>query len=910
MVDVPALGNILLGAVLVCAAYTFAVSIAAWRGRPHLLPAARAGLLATVALVASSVFLLAYAFQAHDFRIRYVERYSDRSMTAGYLWTALWGGQDGSLLWWSFLLSGYTLGFTLWIRNKYRELQPIAFATLASIFAFFSGLMLFAANPFGTAGASMSPADGEGLNPLLQNYWMAIHPPSLYMGLTGWSIPFAMCVAALVTGRLGDEWMIAVRRWVILAWAFLSLGNMLGMFWSYEELGWGGYWAWDPVENASFMPWLLGTAYVHSVMIQERRGMLRVWNVALLSGTFFFTIFGTFLTRSGLIASVHSFARSDIGQYFAWYMLFLAIFILTLISWRLPELRGRLIGMDDLINSRGIPRIGMILMLPIVGYAKLIELIRRPTVDARQHPGEIDSLLSREFMFLLNNWILLGMLVFVLVATTFPLISEWIRGETVTVGPAYYNRWMVPLALCLLFLMGVGPLIAWRKATGKNLREAFVAPAIVGVVTGGLHAAVGPSIGLPAIVESSDIYGTTTGEVLVGVMRVAPLFCTTLAGFVVATVAQEFWRGTAARMRVTKESAPIALVTMFSRARRRYGGYVVHLGIVFMYLGFLGSAYDIEREDTLGSGETMDVAGFTLRFDHAHTEVDPSADMLFADLTVERGGATVAHVSPAKFVYRSHPEMPTTEVAIRSTPSSDLYAILSTVDPETGRATFRVIHRPLVWWIWFGGLIVLLGAFLAAAPGVRDLLGEREPRPVSRPGLAAAATLLVVLGAAGIAFYASTASAQADSSSSLHAGTVEIHDPVERQVFERLLCECGDCQRLPLSTCGCGWAENMRAEVRGQIASGMSVVQIQAQYRDRFGAQAISVPADEGLDRALWAAPLLGIGAAFVGLWVVASRWRDRGQAAGAKESAAPAPATERSELDDRLDEELRRLDE
>ncbi len=907
MVDVPALGSLLIAAVLVSAAYTFGVSVAASRNRPHLLPAARGGVFATIGLIASAVFLLAYAFQSHDFRIRYVERYSDRSMTPGYLWTALWGGQDGSLLWWSFLLSGYTLFFTIWIRDKYRELQPIAFATLASMFAFFAGLMLFAANPFGTAGATLSPPDGEGLNPLLQNYWMAIHPPSLYMGLTGWSIPFAMCISALWTGRLGDDWMIAARRWVLLAWGFLSLGNMLGMFWSYEELGWGGYWAWDPVENASFMPWLLGTAYVHSTMIQERRGMLRVWNVSLLCATFFFTIFGTFLTRSGLIASVHSFARSDIGQYFGWYMVVIGIFIVTLVSWRLPELRGRLIGMDDLVNPKtGIPRIGTILMIPLVGYAKLVELVRRPEAVPRA-TGEIDSLLSREFMFLLNNWILTSMFLFVLVSTTFPLFSEAVRGQTITVGPAFYNQWMVPLALCLLFLMGVGPLIAWRKASGKNLRQAFVVPMIVGAITGVVHALVGPMIGLPPIVERTEIYDTWTGAILARISGVEPVICTSIAGFVLATIVQEFFRGTRARQKSSNEGFVTALVTMFSRARRRYGGYVVHLGAVLMFMGFLGSAYDVEREDTLGSGETMDVAGFTLRFDHARTEVDTSADMLFADLTVQNGGNTIAHVSPAKFVYRSHPEMPTTEVAIRSTPSSDLYTILSTVDPESGRATFRVINRPLVWWIWFGGFIVLLGVFLAAAPSVREILGEEKRVPAMRPGLAAALVLLALAGAAGMALFASTASAQADGTSSLHAGTVEIHDPVERQVFERLLCQCGDCARLPLSTCACSVAENMRAEVRGQIASGMSVVQIQAAYRERFGPASISVPSDEGLDRALWAAPLLAIGAAFVGLWVVAARWRDRGREASVARGDAPAGA--RNEMDDRLDDELRKLD-
>jgi cytochrome c-type biogenesis protein CcmF len=689
---------------------------------------------------------------------------------------------------------------------------------------------------------------------------------------------------------------------------------MLGMFWSYEELGWGGYWAWDPVENASFMPWLLGTAYVHSVMIQERRGMLRVWNVSLLSATFFFTIFGTFLTRSGLIASVHSFARSDIGEYFAWYMLVLAIFIVTLISWRLPELRGRLLGMDDLFTRKGgMPHIGMVLLLPLLGYAKLVELVRARwfgiEVEARP-TGEIDSLLSREFAFLLNNWILTGMFLFVLVATTFPLISEALRDETVTVGPAYYNRWMVPLALCLMFLMGVGPLIAWRKASGHSLRDAFRVPVGVGLGVFSMHWLFGRMLGFPPVVTSTEIYETWTGTALARLSSIEPVVCTGMSAFVVATVVQEFARGTAARMRSTKEAPLTALVTMFSRARRRYGGYVVHLGVVFMYLGFLGAAYDVEREDTLAPGETLEVGGFTIEFVRARTEVDPSANMLFADLRVRSGAEEIASISPAKFVYRSHPEMPTTEVAIRSTPFSDLYTILSTVDPDTGRASFRVIHRPFVWWIWFGGFVVLLGAFLAAAPSVREILGEpARERPVMRPGLAAAIVLLALAGAAGLALVASTAHAQADGTSTLHAGTVEIHDPTERQLFERLLCECGDCQRLPLSTCGCSWAENMRAELRGQLGSGMSVVQIQAAYRERFGAQAISVPSDEGLDRALWAAPLLAIGGAFVGLWVIAARWRDRGQVSLAHNAAGPVK-TERTAMDDRLDDELRRLDE
>jgi cytochrome c-type biogenesis protein CcmF len=408
--DIPFFGTLVLCLILVSASYTMAVAMGAGQGRPHLLPSARWGTYATCALVLVAVCVLAYAFQVHDFRIRYVARYSDRSMPWWYLISSLWGGQDGSLLWWAFLLAGYTFFATRWLRGRHTELQPWIIATLMSILIFFVILMLFAANPFATY-IRTTPGDGEGLNPLLQNYWMAIHPPSLYMGFVGWSVPFAILIAALITGRLGNEWVRAARLWSMIAWTFLSLGLLLGCLWSYEELGWGGYWAWDPVENASFLPWLVGTAYLHSVLIQERRHMMRVWNVFLLALTFFLTIFGTFLTRSGLIASVHSFARSDIGQYFVWYMGFLIIGIAALIIWRLPKLKA---------------------------------------------DNEIESLMSREFAFLLNNWVLLGMMMFVLIATTFPLLSQWLRGEEVTVGPGFYNKWMAPLGLVLLFLAGLG----------------------------------------------------------------------------------------------------------------------------------------------------------------------------------------------------------------------------------------------------------------------------------------------------------------------------------------------------------------------------------------------------------------------------------------------------------------------
>ncbi|MFO0697428.1 MAG: cytochrome c-type biogenesis CcmF C-terminal domain-containing protein [Polyangiales bacterium] len=854
-IDIPFFGNLILCLILASAGYTFAMALAASRGRANLLAAARLGTYATSAFVALAVVLLAYAFQTHDFRITYVARYSDRSMPWWYLVASLWGGQDGSLLWWTFLLAGYTTAVTIWMRGRYLELQPWVLATLMSIFGFFSLLMLFPANPFATFAASV-PLDGEGLNPLLQNYWMTIHPPSLYMGFVGWAIPFGFVVAGLATGRLDDEWMKAARPWAMVAWTFLSLGLLLGCLWSYEELGWGGYWAWDPVENASFMPWLAGTAYLHSAIVQERRGMLKVWNVFLLCLTFFMTIYGTFLTRSGLIASVHSFARSDIGQYFVAYMVVLGVAMIAAIVWRVPKLRA-------------------------------------------EH--RIESLLSREFAFLLNNWILLGMMLFVLGATMYPLISEWLRDETVTVGPPFYNKWMVPFGLVLMLLAGVGPLIAWRKATAKNLVDALKWPTGLSIATLLAHVFAGRAVGFPAYVASEEIYDTATGRVLAELHAIAPALSTFACMFVLASVGQEFVRGAGVRVRTKKESWPVAMLRLVGRARRRYGGYIVHLGVMLMFVGFTGAAYDVEREAALRPGATVDVGGFRLRYDAPRMEVDPNKRMVFTDLAVEdRAGRTLGHVSPAKFIYRTAPEMPTTEVAIRSRPREDLYVIMSTVDPQTRRGTFKVMVRPLVAWIWAGGLVVLFGAIVAVWPSAAVIVSEpKRRRSGPRKGLTLATAALLLLALLGLPFLA-----QAQDSSTLHAGHVEIHDHDERLLFSRLLCQCGSCPRLPLDSCICGWAEEKRNELRARLAAGENVRTLQASYRALYGAKAIAVPSDQGMDRALWAVPVAILIAAAGGLFVLGKRWRDR----GALETAPEGP--EASDYDARLDDELSRRSE
>lgn len=867
--DLPLFGNVVLCAILVSAAYTFAVSLIAGRARPQLLPAARSGVYATTALIAVGVATLAYAFQAHDFRIKYVMRYSDRSMEWYYLVASLWGGQDGSLLWWTFLLGCYSSICAYSLRRRLPELAPYVLATLMSIIMFFGVLMLFSANPFATAVAG-APPEGEGLNPLLQNYWMMIHPPMLYLGMTGWAVPFAFVIAALVTGRLDGEWIKGARRFTLWAWGTLMVGNVLGMLWSYEELGWGGYWAWDPVENAAFMPLLAGTPFLHSTMLQERRGMFKVWNVFLLCLTFFMTIFGTFLTRSGMIASVHSFARSSIGSYFVVYMIGLVIFCAALIIWRLPQLRA-------------------------------------------EH--RIDSLLSRDFVFLLNNWILMGMLFFVLVATTWPLISEAVRDQTVTVGPGFYNKWMVPLGLVLISLTGVGPLLAWRKSTGAYMGRALRIPVAAALLVAVLHVAFGAAAGYPAFVEGDQIYDTLTGRVLAGIYGAAPLMASFLCTFVLVGHLQEFWRGTRVRMKTAGENFFLALFELVTRAKRRYGGYIVHLGLVAMYFGFTGAAYDKDKEAALRPGEALKVSGFEVRYDGSRMEVEPGKRMIFTDMTVLSDGEVVGRIAPAKFIYEKPQGTTTTEVAIRSTLTEDVYAIMNSVNPETKVGTFRVIVRPFVAWIWIGGLLMMFGTAVCMAPSVREVLGEVKA-PARASFARTAATATVVFALAGAAVYAllgpALAHAQDEGSSSLHAGSVTMRNADERQLFARLLCECGDCQRLPLSTCACGWAEDARAQIRTAMAEGQTSQQIQDDYRAQHGPQAIAIPADEGLDRLLWAVPVALIGLAAVQLVRWGRRWSKDAESPAkppsAQAAAAPVPVDER--YDAALERELERKDD
>ena len=678
--SLPEFGTLVLYAVLVAAAYSFSQAVAATNGRHRFLASARLGAYATCALVGVGVMVLAYAFVTHDFRIRYVSHYSDRSMTTDYLIAALWGGQDGSLLWWSTLLALYTAACVTWIRGRFRQLEPIVIATLMAITGFFSVLMLFAANPFQTNVVG-AVSDGEGLNPLLQSYWMIIHPPMLYTGFVGCAIPFAFAIAALITGRLDNEWIVGVRKWMLFAWVALSIGNVLGMVWAYEELGWGGFWAWDPVENAAALPWFTATAYLHSTMVQERRNMFKVWNVILICLTFFLTIFGTFLTRSGLISSVHSFAQSDIGVFFVWFMGLVLAVSLGLIVWRLPLLRAE---------------------------------------------SEVEALLSREAAFVINNWSLLGLMVFITGATLFPKLSEWLYNETIVVGPPFFNRWAAPIGLLIFMLMGLAPLFGWRKTSPKAMRRAFVFPLVAAAIAGVLHAVLGQRFGMPAFVSKDTTAAGAMGALLQLGSSAAPLITIILAAFNVAVVLQEFYFGVRARRAASAsqneaENIFESLIKLVAKNRRRYGGYIVHMGITAMYLGFVGTVWSTTEEVSVAPGESFNAAGYRVTYVaprmcpggngcSPEEQSDTSKRMLFADLDVFRGSERVARLSPAKFIYQRGEGMTTTEVALLRGLKADLYVVLGSADPASKRAQLQVHGNPFVSWIWIGVVVLILGA--------------------------------------------------------------------------------------------------------------------------------------------------------------------------------------------------------
>jgi len=935
----PAFGSALLLGVMLVASYTFAVAVSAGNsGSIRRLQAARLGAYGTVALITVTVLVLAYAFVSHDFRLRYVSHYSDRSMPLYYLLTSLWGGQDGSLLWWMFLLAAYIGACVKWLGHKHLELQPWVIATLMGVVLFFTIVMTFAANPFSTSVAGPRP-DGEGLNPLLQNIYMTIHPPSLYTGFVGCSVPFAFAVAALITGRLDNEWILAARKWMIFAWLFLAIGNTLGMLWAYEELGWGGYWAWDPVENAAFMPFLSASAYVHSVMIQERRGMLKVWNVVLVTLTFFMTIFGTFLTRSGAIASVHSFAQSGIGTYFVYGLVFIAAFSLTLTLYRWPELRGitptarlrraalitgwLMVG----VSAPGIyvsssllpwpPAIKIIFAATVIGgatYAAIEIVYRRLTVgeDDESDRPRIESLWSREFTFLVNNWALLGFMFFVLVATTFPMLSEALWKEKVTVGPPYYNAWVQPIGLLIYVLMGVGTLFGWKKTSGVSLKRAFAVPLGATGVVLVLHLAIGKAIGFPAIVWGDAIYAGPVGATLRAFNAVTPMLGIATVVFNATVIVQEFVNLFRARVRTGAEKTPAILywlglvpgflytmVSLPAPSRRRYGGYLVHFGLVMMLFGFTGRSWTIDKEASLDPGKRVDVGSYVVEYQGPRMEVDTTKRMVFADLKIFKGSTQVGTLSPAKFIYKKSPDSPTTEVAQHHSLKDDLYVVVGSINPQTKVASFQMHVNPLVSWIWLGAMVLLFGSIVCLWP---ELVPDESRAWQWSRGLASVAASMSI--GIVIAMLPAPAAAQ-QVGSTLHSGTVHIENEREKAVFSQLRCMCGSCPRDLLSTCACDTAEEAREEIRRKMTAGETNDQIILAYAAEYGSESLSIPPNTKGMQMIWAVPIVAIAGGGVAVVALMRRWN---KTKPAREAAAK-PTKKRDGYDDRLDAELRDLD-
>ena len=669
-------GELSLWVALLMAAWAATVSFAGGTlARRDLVASGERAIYATLAVVVLASVGLWTALFSHDFSIKYVASFTSANLPKAYLFTAFWAGQAGSLLFWCLILAIYSALAIYTNKTRNRALMPYVSGTLALVLIFFLATMCFGANPY--ERLDWIPPDGRGMNPQLQNPGMAIHPPNLYLGYVGTTIPFAFAIAALITRRLDTEWLAAVRRWALVAWFFNTTGILLGMWWAYVELGWGGYWAWDPVENASLLPWLVNTAFLHSIMVQEKRGMLRKWNVTLVVSTLLLSIFGTFITRSGIISSVHSFAQSPVGNWFAGFLIIGIVASAYLVTTRLKDMEAE---------------------------------------------AELESMVSREAAFLYNNLILVGIAFSVLWGTVFPIITEAVRGEKITVGPPFFNAVNIPLGLLLLLLTGIGPLIAWRRASVSNLQRQFAAPILAGITA-------------PFIL------------LILGMRDVAAIIAYSFAAFVAMTLTQEFYKGVGARRRMYSEGVLTAFNRLVARNRRRYGGYIVHMGIVVIFAAFAGLAFRTEHDLTFKAGEAHELTdpwGQRWRFvsQGVSTYNVLNREVTAIALDVSRDGKPAGVMTSEKRQHvdsRGAPTFePSTEVGIRSSFREDVYIVLAGVQGDES-AELRVTFNPLVRWVWLGGILMVIGGLIVMWPQARrrgvqgGYAARMEPRPSSEP---------------------------------------------------------------------------------------------------------------------------------------------------------------------------------
>jgi len=627
----------------------FAVVSIAWGLRTGMagpLKSGRRAVWMVCGLTLLAIIVLERALIARDFSFRYVAEHTSLDLPPMYAFSSLWAGQEGSLLLWLFVLSAYGAAFLWSYRKRLDPFYDAVAMVVAGVMVFFTSLLTFVSPPFRILATP--PADGNGLNPLLQDPGMMIHPPILYTGYVGFIIPFAFGIAVLLMNRTGTRWIEEVRRWTLFCWMFLGFGVLLGARWAYVELGWGGYWGWDPVENASLMPWLVGTAFLHSVMVEQRRGMMKTWNVALIVLTFELSIFGTFLTRSGVLTSVHSFTESNIGPWF----------------------------------------LGFILISSTIATALI--LYRKALLESE---NRLDAVVSREGSFLFNNVLFLALTFATFLGTTFPVLSEAVTGAKISVSAPFFNRVNVPIALALLLLTGAGPVLSWKRVTASVLKRNFLIPVFVGVLA--------TLVGLPF-----------------GLHGVYPIVCVFGAAFVIATIVMEFARGIQARKDVAEARGAMAVVSLVEKNKRRYGGYIVHFGMVMIFVGVLGSSvFQKEAHGPLLPGESLALGPYSLKLRGVENKPVANAQHTRAILDVSRGDKYLGPAYPAKAMYFKS-QQPMTEIALRQTPAEDLYLILGGVN-EDGSASIQAYINPLVSLIWVGGIVMVLGTLIALADRMR-----------------------------------------------------------------------------------------------------------------------------------------------------------------------------------------------
>jgi cytochrome c-type biogenesis protein CcmF len=648
----PLLGSFCLLFALALAGYSFIAGIFGVARKDsagfRLAETARRAGIVTFIAVTGAALALVWAALRNDFSLAYILEHTNRALPTPYKLAALWSGQEGSLLFWSWLLAGY--GLVLRLRHK---IDPRLFATTSTILAgiqvFFLVLVTFVANPFGIMG-TIAP-DGNGLNPLLQYPEMVIHPPMLYLGYVGFSLPFSFALAALIMRYPGEKWIHITRRWTMVTWLFLTCGIALGAHWAYSVLGWGGYWGWDPVENASLLPWLSGTAFLHSVMMQEKRGMMKVWNVWLVFVTFMLTILGTMLTRGGAVQSVHAFAQSSIGAWFYWFL-------------------------------------GIIFVVCLTAYIK--------NRDHLKSENKLESLVSRESSFLFNNLVLLAACFAVLCGTLFPILSEAVRGYRITVGAPFFNKVMVPIGLFLIFLTGIGPLLAWRNTSFGSIKRNFMVPAALAFGLGILLIFVGlkPWTDLPYFYAWLGFL---------------------LSALVVTTIASEFIRGGRVLKGKLNTNLASAMVHLTRRNMRRYGGYIVHVGVVLVIIGLCGAAFNQEKEQEMAQGDKLQIGHYTLVGQEYTQDDNANYRSEAAILDVYKDGKPLVRLTPEKREFKAS-NQGTTMVANHSTLAEDLYVIYEGKNPDTGHPIIKAFINPLVAWIWIGVLVVAFGTGIALVP--------------------------------------------------------------------------------------------------------------------------------------------------------------------------------------------------